>query len=315
LSKEFGMLHPFDNIAMDLSINSRLLESNDSNIAFIEGGQLPKNYPGLKLNDCEGSLYYYQRIIQAQNDKINNGTCGDKAFDDVLDNLDKTDQHLTWEQLTEGLTEIEKEILKRKVIHRLQEISQERGVGSAPSWLNLDIVLKEPYVSWKSIIRKFIGCNSDNTMIQNRNRPSKRFELNPSNKIKYKTAGVFLMDSSGSVSNDDLLECNAELFHLYKAGSKIHYASWDGVCEPVVEYTGKLEMNRTLSGGTDINCAITEINQNYKKYRWSFAVITTDGYIGSIDVRCKIPLLILITPNGTTTGFQNTFNNKILKMN
>lgn len=87
------------------------------------------------------------------------------------------------------------------------------------------------------------------------------------------------------------------------------------MCEPVVEYTGKLEMNRTLSGGTDINCAITEINQNYKKYRWSFAVITTDGYIGSIDVRCKIPLLILITPNGTTTGFQNTFNNKILKMN
>jgi predicted metal-dependent peptidase len=316
------MESPLDNIAMDMSINSRLLADACKDLEFIPEGILPSSYPSLKLENCQSSLYYYNKLKEAKNNFQQNGTTGDQNLDDLFNSIQNDEpcnnpNHSTWEELTEGLSDIEKEILKRTITKRLQEIAEDcrsMGNGSVPSNINLEITKIERKVNWKALLRKFIGTSTDSNLIQNRNRPSKRFETNPSNKIKYKTAGVFLMDSSGSVSDDELLECNSELYHLHKAGGNIRYASWDGECEPTVEYSGKLECNRTKAGGTNIDCAIAEVNANYLKYKWNFAIITTDGHIGGITLQCKIPLLIVITKKGTK-DFRNPYNNKVIQIN
>ena len=55
-------------------------------------------------------------------------------------------------------------------------------------------------------------------------------------------------------------------------------------------------------------------NKNYKKYGWEAAIIGTDGYVPNVIGKCKIPLLFVITKNGSTT-FDNPYNYKIVKIN
>lgn len=333
--KEFGLEKPLDNIALDLTINSRLMVNYRNELEFIEGGALPKNFPDLQLEEEKDSLYYYNKLKQAKDRKQEsknrgedskagepgngNGTSGDKNFDDLLDNQEKIDKHTQWEELTEGMSDLEKEVLKRDIMNRLDKISDEvaKQNGSVPKHLKgiLNKITKiKEIVNWKSLFRKFVGSTISSEILPNRKRPSRRFEENPGIKQKFKVSGVFLSDSSGSVGDDDLLRCNAELYNVWKAGGDVEYAAWDAECDTPKKYDGKLEITRTRGGGTDLNCALVEVNKSYKQKGWNFAIITTDGYIPDIHVKTKIPTMIIITECGTTT-FDNPYNYKIVKIN
>jgi len=214
MSREFGMESPLDNIAMDASINSRLINNYKEEIEFIEGGILPKNFPELKLEEEKDSVYYYRIFKEAKNKKEEskgkedskagepgnkNGTSGCKNLDDLLDNQEKIDSHPTWSQVTEGMSDIEKEILKRDIVNRLEKIAEEvsKQNGNIPS--HLEGVLKsiqkiKESVSWKALLRRFVGSTVSSDIMANRKRPSRRFEENPSTKFKFKVSGLFASD-------------------------------------------------------------------------------------------------------------------------
>jgi len=333
--KEFALEKPLDNIALDLTINSRLMVNYQGELEFIEGGMLPANFPELQLEEEKDSLYYYNKLKEAKDKKEEskgkgedskagepgngNGTSGDKNLDDLLDNQEKIDKHITWKELTEGLSDLEKEVLKRDIMNRLDKISDEvaKQNGNIPTHLEglLNRITKiKEVVNWKSLFRKFVGSTISSETLPNRKRPSRRFEENPGIKQKFKVSGVFLSDSSGSVGDDDLLRCNAELYNVWKAGGDVEYAAWDAECDTPKKYDGKLEITRTRGGGTDLNCALVEVNNSYRQKGWNFAIITTDGYIPAIHVKTKIPTMIIITEGGST-DFDNPYNYKIVKIN
>jgi len=333
--KEFALEKPLDNIALDLTINSRLMVNYQGELEFIEGGMLPANFPELQLEEEKDSLYYYNKLKEAKDKKEEskgkeedskagepgngNGTSGDKNLDDLLDNQEKIDKHITWEELTEGLSDLEKEVLKRDIMNRLDKISDEvaKQNGNVPKHLEglLNRITKiKEVVNWKSLFRKFVGSTISSETLPNRKRPSRRFDENPGIKQKFKVSGVFLSDSSGSVGDDDLLRCNAELYNVWKAGGDVEYAAWDAECDTPKKYDGKLEITRTRGGGTDLNCALVEVNNSYRQKGWNFAIITTDGYIPAIHVKTKIPTMIIITEGGST-DFNNPYNYKIVKIN
>jgi len=333
--KEFALEKPLDNIALDLTINSRLMINYKNELEFIEGGMLPANFPELQLEEERDSLYYYNKLKEAKDKKEEskgkgedskagepgngNGTSGDKNLDDLLDNQEKIDNHSQWDELTEGLSDLEKEVLKRDIMNRLDKISDEvaKQNGNIPvhlqGLLNKITKIKE-VVNWKSLFRKFVGSTISSETLPNRKRPSRRFDENPGIKQKFKVSGVFLSDSSGSVGDDDLLRCNAELYNVWKAGGDVEYAAWDAECDTPKKYDGKLEITRTRGGGTDLNCALVEVNNSYRQKGWNFAIITTDGYIPAIHVKTKIPTMIIITEGGST-DFDNPYNYKIVKIN
>lgn len=333
--KEFALEKPLDNIALDLTINSRLMVNYQGELEFIEGGMLPANFPELQLEEEKDSLYYYNKLKEAKDKKEEskgkgedskagepgngNGTSGDKNLDDLLDNQEKIDHHITWDELTQGLSDLEKEVLKRDIMNRLDKISDEvaKQNGNIPKHLEglLNRITKiKEVVNWKSLFRKFVGSTISSETLPNRKRPSRRFEENPGIKQKFKVSGVFLSDSSGSVGDDDLLRCNAELYNVWKAGGDVEYAAWDAECDTPKKYDGKLEITRTRGGGTDLNCALVEVNNSYRQKGWNFAIITTDGYIPAIHVKTKIPTMIIITEGGST-NFDNPYNYKIVKIN
>jgi len=321
LSDAFGLTdHKLANIAMDMNINSILMNNiPEEEIEFIEGGQLPSSYPNLNLEEEKDTLYYYNRLKQAKDDKDQKGSSGDSNFDEMLDSDDNVDMHPTWEEITEGLSDLEKEALKRDIVNRLEKIAEEvsKQNGTIPSFLEgiLKSIQKvKQSVNWKALFRRFIGSTVSSDVLLNRKRPSKRFEDNPSTKYKFKVSGVFLSDSSGSVSDEDLEKCNAELYNVYKSGGNVDYASWDAECETPKKYDGKLQIERTKCGGTDLNCAIHEINKGYRQKGWNFAIITTDGHVPAVTVKSKIPTMILIVDGGNV-NFDNPHRYKVVKMN
>jgi predicted metal-dependent peptidase len=333
--KEFALEKPLDNIALDLTINSRLMVNYQGELEFIEGGMLPANFPELQLEEEKDSLYYYNKLKEAKDKKEEskgkgedskagepgngNGTSGDKNLDDLLDNQEKIDKHVTWEELTEGLSDLEKEVLKRDIMNRLDKISDEvaKQNGNIPKHLEglLNKITKiKEVVNWKSLFRKFVGSTISSETLPNRKRPSRRFDENPGTKYKFKTSVVIGVDSSGSMGNEDINSINGEIHNMWKAGAKTDFFAWDCEAGDTQEYKGKLIFERVKAGGTDTLCAINHINKNYKKYGWEAAIIGTDGYVPNVIGKCKIPLLFVITKDGSTT-FDNPYNYKIVKIN
>ena len=325
------------NIAMDLTINQEIIlnfsNSNNQgiNVELPEGALEISHFLELKLLPNKDSNYYYTELIKAKENKDKtkgkkdskngkkdnlNGTSGSKELDRILD--ENIDWHDKWEEMTKELSTLEKEVLKKEIDSNIQRVSEEalKQNGTLPSNISKtleNLKLKPPTISWKQLFRLFVASSISTDITTNRKRPNKRFNDNPGLKFKQKIKGVFLADSSGSISDKELQECNEELLLMYKAGANIDYASWDSECDTPVKYKGNLKLKRTKSGGTDLNTALLEINKNYKKNNWNFAIITSDMQIPKIRIKTKIPTLILITSKGTTK-YESDFKYKTIKM-
>ena len=335
ISSYSSKLYPDKNIAnyaFDIFINQDISEKSPTGEDGKPSAMMPSTFPNLNLKPNESSLYYYRALCEARDKKEQSagsqdslaglpgnkqGSSGDKNFDAMMDS--NQDIHASWDELTEGMSDMEKELLKNELRSQLERIAEEteKSRGTVPASLANSLknaIQKEaPVVSWKDILRRFIGSAISNESYDTRKRPNFRFEDAPSHRMKTKIKTCVLCDSSGSMSDYDMNEINSEMFHLWKTGSKVDFATWDAECEDAKPYDGKLTFERTKCGGTRIGCAIEYINDNYKKHNWSFAVIGTDGYTESDPPICKIPLIIIITKNGTMDTIKTP--HKMVKIN
>lgn len=317
-----------DNIACDICINQFCDTGKECERP--EDGQFLDKYPELKMKAMESTQYYYDELKKAKQKKKSSegkkdskagqpgnkkGTSGSKQLDEMLDNQPE-DWHVSWKNLTEGMSETEKQLLQKQIESSIKEVADqiEKQRGEIPAHLK-DLVtkaleVKKPVVDWKVLLRRFIGSSVAYDPYRTRKRPNLRFEDAAVIKQRPKIKGIFAIDQSGSMGERDIEEGNSELYHIWKSGAKIDLAEWDASCNPAREYKGKLEYERTKGGGTRLGCAIEYVNENRKKY--DFAVFFTDGYIENDIPVCKVPCLILITSNGSIDI--NT-KHKILKMN
>jgi predicted metal-dependent peptidase len=328
--EEFNLEPKLFNIAADLNINTTILKAH-LDMELIEGGMMPELFPELQLEHGKDTMYYYVRLKKAKDQKDDSegeedslagepgnkkGSSGCKQLDEILDNGGDPD-HSLWDELTKDMSDVEKEMLKREIASAVERIAEEanKNAGNLPAGIEQAMKINKirQVVSWKNLFRRFVSSTIDTDVLQTRKRPNRRFEGMPTNKFKQKVKGLFLSDSSGSVSDEDLNRCNAELYNVFKSGAEIHYAAWDAQCEEPKKYDGKLDIERTMCGGTDLNCALEKIIEKSKE-GYKFAVITTDGYIPPITVKVKIPVLILITKNGTV-DFDNYPKYKVIRIN
>lgn len=318
--------HLIDNIACDITIN----QFCDQKYERPADGQFLENFSELKLKPMEGTQYYYDELKKAQQKKENSagktdslagpkgnkkGSSGCKSLDQMLDNQ-PGNWHKSWDEMTQNMSELEKKLLEKQITSTLKEAAEavEKQRGDIPAFLkellSKRLEVNEPTVQWKQLFRQFVGSAMVYDPYRTRKRPNLRFEDAPVVKNKPKVRGIFAIDQSGSMSQNDIDEGNNELYHIWKAGVKLDLAEWDAECNPAREYKGKLDFERVKGGGTRLSCAIEYVNENKRKY--DFAVFCTDGYVESDIVRCQIPCIILITSNGNTE--LNTIH-KIIRMN
>jgi predicted metal-dependent peptidase len=327
------------NIATDLSINSRLVKYNSNSCSMPVDkngkitGLLPSNsYPEFNLEEDKDAKYYYDILKEKKEEKEKSkergeddpnkepgngeGTSGSAQFDQDLENAKEI--HGTWDEITEGMTESEKEVLKRSVQNQIEKLVEEyeKNRGTLPAelrdYLKSKIVIKKPVVSWKNIFRQFASRTISKEIKSTRNRPNRRFgSLFPAIKYKYTTSIICGVDQSGSMSEYDLEQCNHEIYHMWKADANVEQFPWDGSAMDPKEYKGQLVFERYLGGGTNIDCAIEKINETGGKH--TMGVVLTDGYIGGAYVKSKIPVIIVITKNGTK-DFENPHKYKVVQI-
>ena len=136
--------------------------------------------------------------------------------------------------------------------------------------------IAEPVIDWKSYLRRF---NSMSTMIftkKTRRKPNRRFGSGPALKIKQKKRTLVAIDTSGSVSKEDLLEFFNEIHHIYKSGTYIDIAECDAKIHRVYEYKGERENIEVKGrGGTDFEPVMHYLLEHRNEY--ANLIYLTDG--------------------------------------
>ena len=228
-----------------------------------------------------GSRYYYDKLKEAQDEKDKNGTSGNQHLDELLDNIENgnTPDHGTWEEF-DNLSEAEQKLIDKQVQKLLSDAKEQtiKKRGTVPGEIEGLIEIEEivpPKFDWRGYIRRFTGVSSKVYTKKIRRKENRRFSDNPGLKIKMKQHMLLAIDTSGSVSNDELTEFMNEIHHIYKAGVDITIVQCDTRINSIEKYTGEWELNLHGRGGTDFDPVIEYFNEHIKEF--TSLVYFTDG--------------------------------------
>jgi predicted metal-dependent peptidase len=264
------------NVAMDMEINQYI-----SKDWLPEGGIDIDNYADLNLDRKAGCRYYYDKLKDLQDEKEKNGTTGDPNMDQLLDNIENGDipDHSTWEDF-EDLTEAEQKLIEKQLQKVLTDAKEqtEKKRGTVPGEIEGLIIIEEivkPKFDWRGFIRRFTGVSTKVFTKKIRRKENRRFEANPGLKVKMKQHMLLAIDTSGSVSDDELKEFMSEIYHIYKCGVDITVIQCDTSIRSIEPYKGKFEMAVQGRGGTEFDPVLEYFNENLRKY--TSLVYFTDG--------------------------------------
>lgn len=275
----------------------------------------------------KGTRYYYEELVKKsqKNDQLG------KNIRQYSDQCDAGVKHVfmhDWKDFEE-LGEEEKELLQNQVKSYIKKIAEENEKNT--DWGNLPGYLRElisdllkhrpPVVSWKYYFRKLIAKSIDYFIKATRVKPNKRIEENPTLKFEQKLKIFVGLDTSGSMSDEDITQCFTEIHHFYKTGNQIIVGECDAHLnekEDVYEYKGKYPTKRlgiSGGGGTSMVDLIKHVNKNKKIY--STFIYLTDGYMAPPDILPQVPTIIVLTKTGSDPKKmkENNFPGVIIKMN
>ena len=263
--------HKLFNIAADLEINQYIAADQ-----LPEGGLTLDMFPELNLPEKAGTTKYYELLEQEQK----SGNC--PSLDSLLDQMDGDSQycHGTWKEF-EDLTEAEQKLVEKQVQHQMKETAEqtEKRRGNIPGQL-ADLIsrlrnIEPPKFDWKGYLRRFVGNSSVSYTKKLRRKYNKRYVENPGLKIKFKNNILVGVDTSGSVSNDELKEFMNELVHMHKTGHKITVAQCDTRLNSVEEFNPRKDWEIKGRGGTSFQPVIDHFNERKGKY--TALIYLTDG--------------------------------------
>tara|TARA_R110001592_G_scaffold315323_2_gene591315 strand:+ start:96990 stop:98156 length:1167 start_codon:yes stop_codon:yes gene_type:complete len=258
------------NIAADIEINQYIDRDY-----LPDGGLTLETFADLSLPTKAGTKIYYDLLDQACED----GTC--EALNNVLEKMDGDSpyDHETWKEFDE-LSEADKKLVHKQVEHQLKETAEQtkKRKGSVPGEL-ADIIhrlthVEPPSFDWKGYLKRFIGNSTISYTKKLRRKYNKRYAANPGLKIKFKNHILVGVDTSGSVSNDELKEFMNELVHMHKTGHKITVAQCDTQINSVEEFNPKKDWDIKGRGGTEFQPVIDHYNEVGK---YTALIYLTDG--------------------------------------
>ena len=264
------------NVAMDMEINQYIEAS-----WLPEGGINIDDYTDIQLDRKAGCRYYYDQLLRLQDEKDKNGSTGDQAMDNLLDNIASGDipDHSTWEEF-EDMSEAEKKLIEKQVQKILQDAKEQtvKKRGNVPGEIEGLIVLDEvtkAKFDWKGYLRRFTGTSTKIFTKKIRRKENHRYEDNPGLKIKMRQHMLLAIDTSGSVSNEELSEFMNEIHHIHKAGVDITIVQCDTSIRSIEAYKGKNDLKVHGRGGTEFDPVLDYYNANIGKY--TSLVYFTDG--------------------------------------
>ena len=261
--------HKLLNVSMDCEVNS-----------YISGLQKdPWCYPRrFGLEDAKGTLYYYEQLSQDP-DK---GDCPNGEKPQLCDD------HSKWED--GNVSDAQRQLVQQQIDAHTKNTTEQvqKSCGSIPGqfkeYIDSLFKVKPRIFDWKKYFRRFLGSIIDIELKKTRKKESIRFPDCAGIKHKRKSQILVVVDTSGSISTNDLCDFFSEIHHIYKAGAVIDIIENDTRIQRMYRYNGKWDMQASGRGGTILNDAVNYYNTHRRDY--SSCVFFTDGYC---DVDFKIP--------------------------
>ena len=277
-------------------------------------GIMIEDYEDLNLDTRAGCRYYYDKLKQLQDEKKQNGTCGNQAMDDLLDDIEAGDvpDHSTWEEF-ENMTEAEQKLIEKQLQKVLSDAKEQtiKKRGTVPGEIEGVIIIEEivpPKFDWRGYIRRFTGVSTKVFTKKIRRKENKRFDANPGLKVKMRQHMLLAIDTSGSVSDSELKEFMGEMHHIYKCGVDITIVQCDTKIRSIEAYKGKFEMNVLGRGGTEFDPVLNYFNENLRTY--TSLVYFTDGECYT-SVRPKANILWVLSER---SSMNDSLPGKVIKL-
>jgi predicted metal-dependent peptidase len=274
IAKEYPNKKAF-NYAVDLEVNSYLDKIKDDWVSVNS-----PEFKHLNLSPKMGTKYYYPIMVQ---ELKNNPSLGDKYRDNDwngFDDLDEATEKLEREQLRFTLENVAEEIKK--------------SCGSVPGFVEellKSFQLKKPKFDWKSYVRKFVGFTINYNIKRSRSKVNKRFEENPGLKLQRKKHIMVAIDTSGSVSLEELKEFMNEINHIHKTGSDVTVVQADTRINSIKKFNPKEEIKIAGRGGTSFEEVLEHFNES-KDY--TVGIYFTDGECNT-NQKIKKPFLWVLS--------------------
>jgi predicted metal-dependent peptidase len=258
-----------------------------------EGGMTLDKFPELNLEIKKGTHYYYDKLQQA---KKKPGTCPN--LDKMLEGMGNGDSQCTitidgdgnikvnlpnhggWGDL-DALPEATQKLIRKQTEHILKEVADQvvKSRGTVPGEFaeilaNIDKT-EPPKFDWRGYLRRFSGGSTKIYTKKTRRKYNKRYEENPGMKIKPRRHILFAIDTSGSVSTNELNECVQELHHIHKTGTEITVVQADTAISHIGKFNHRVAFEVHGRGGTSFQPVIDYYNENTHKY--TCLIYFTDG--------------------------------------
>lgn len=266
------------NIAADMEINQ-----------YIEKDWLPdgcvdiEKYreKGLLLEYKAGTDYYYKML---QKDREEDGP-GKELTDSFCEGNggpgNGNGSHETWKEF-DNLSEAEKKMIQKQAEYQIQQTAnnmRSKGRGTVPGELSEIINRIEnpvaPKFDWRSYLRRFAGGGTKIFTKKLRRKLNRRYEGNPGLKIKHKRHILVGIDTSGSVSSEELAEFFGEIEHISKTGSDITIIQCDTQIGSIKSFKKGAHLEIVGRGGTDFTPVVDYYNEHLGEF--SSLIYLTDG--------------------------------------
>ncbi len=307
------------NIACDLVVNQ-----------YIRQDWLPENrlhlglFPGIGLEPERDADEYYRKLMALkekmealgmESEGESTSEAGETPGKDAWENLKRIlgedeewqAKHALWvdlDQLPTALREVLEDQINEAIQSSMDKVRRDsKEWGNLPRGLRIHLEALEkarnPAVNWRRLLRIFTESSSRTYIRSTLKRPSKRYGTTPGIKVRKRQKLLVAVDTSGSITEEELSEFFGEMYHIWKQGAEIVVVECDLAIVATYKYLGQAPVEVHGRGGTNFDPPIEFANETYHP---DALIYFTDGFAPAIKHRPRMPILWLLSSNGAKPG-------------
>ena len=332
------------NVAADVAIN-QIVEK----LSFVEWPKDEKGNPsGMRLDTFGWGLehadqdtkYYYDLLMQDPDKSKSQAQCQAPAAglpepgegranpmsgdgeDNPLSGV-ATGDHDTW-KIFDNMSDSEKNLMQGTMNRQMADAlrNHQKLIGDLPGSLRdalLKILNPKPTYNWRRLFRKLTSGYARSTYLKTtRKRESDRFPGMPGIKIKQHASVMVAVDTSGSVSNKDLVEFFTEVHGMKKSGVKVTVVECDAAVDKkkgVYEFRNLDQVKKrkmlTGGGGTSFDPPMELFNE---LGTFNMLLYLTDGYAAIPKIKINKPLVWVLCRSGKSAEAMEDYPGYAIKI-
>ena len=163
--------------------------------------------------------------------------------------------------------------------------------------INLIIEKRNPKINWKRALKIFSSSSRRTKVKFTTKRISKRYGTRPGLKIQRNQKIAVAIDTSGSISEDELVIFFNEIHSMWRYGAEIEVIECDSKVRETYNYNGNFPKFINGRGWTDFNPVFEYINRD-RNNMYDGCIYLTDGEAREPGTRPKCKVFWVVTADG-----------------